>query len=61
MADENTPTGLANAVRAWEAAPSDRKLTRLYAERFGWDATSAGQLKLFAEVIKGQGGSPPGP
>jgi teichuronic acid biosynthesis glycosyltransferase TuaC len=51
IAVENTSTGLANAVKVWEAAPRARILTRLYAERFGWDSTSAGQIALFKDVI----------
>lgn len=50
IARENTPDGLAEAIRLWEADPTDRSLTRSYAERFSWDATSAGQLSLFKEV-----------
>ncbi len=51
IAKENSPAGLAAAIRAWEAEPTDRTLTRRYAEAFGWDATSAGQLSLFTRVV----------
>ena len=51
VAGENSPEGLAAAVRAWEAAPTDRTLTRRYAEGFSWEATSTGQLALFERVI----------
>ena len=61
IAGENTPDGLAEAIRAWEVAPYDRSLTRRYAEGFGWKATSEGQLKLFTGLIEGQGALPPGP
>ena len=48
----NTPEGLAEAVRAlWSDLPS-RASTRAYAERFGWDETSRGQLALFRRVIR---------
>ena len=58
IAEENSPVGLANAVHAWAAGSSDRRHTRQYAEGFGWEATSEGQLKLFEGVIRGQGTSP---
>jgi glycosyltransferase involved in cell wall biosynthesis len=47
----NNAEGLAAAVRAlWSDLPS-RAATRAYAERFGWDETSRGQLALFRRVI----------
>ncbi len=47
IAGHNTPDGFAAAVLAlWADAP-DRDATRAYAERFSWDATSAGQLAVF--------------
>ena len=61
IAEENSPAGLARAVRAWEATSSNRGLTRQYAERFGWGPTSEGQLELFARVVEGQEASPLGP
>ena len=54
LAGANSPHGLAAAVRAWEAAPIDRMLTRHYAEGFSWDATSAGQLAVFNRVLSAQ-------
>ena len=51
IAEENSPAGLAKAVRDWEATQPDRRLTRSYAERFGWEETSAGQLKVFETVL----------
>jgi glycosyltransferase involved in cell wall biosynthesis len=48
---ENTPAGIAEAVRALLAAPPDRAATRAYAERFGWEETSRGQLTLFRSVL----------
>jgi hypothetical protein len=33
----------------------DRKLTRRYAERFGWDETTRGQLQLFEGVLRVRG------
>ena len=52
IAPENSPAGLAAAVRSWEAAPPDRAQTRRYAEGFGWAATSDGQLALFSRVLE---------
>jgi teichuronic acid biosynthesis glycosyltransferase TuaC len=48
---ENSPAGLAAAVRDLFASPPDRAATRAYAERFSWDETSAGQVALFRQVI----------
>jgi hypothetical protein len=33
------------------ADPPDRTATRVYAEQFSWDETTAGQLALFGSVI----------
>jgi hypothetical protein len=33
------------------ADPPARAATRAYAERFGWEETSAGQLALFRRVL----------
>ncbi|MBS7812035.1 glycosyltransferase family 4 protein [Roseococcus pinisoli] len=49
--DETTPDTIATAVRALLAAPPSRAATRAYAERFGWDATTAGQIALFRRVL----------
>jgi glycosyltransferase involved in cell wall biosynthesis len=48
---ENTADGIAAAVRDLLAAPPARAATRAYAEPFGWEETSAGQLALFRRVI----------
>ncbi len=45
-----TPEGIAAGVRDLWAAPPDRAATRAYAERFGWNETSAGQYALFRSV-----------
>jgi glycosyltransferase involved in cell wall biosynthesis len=50
IATANTPDSLAAAVRDLAAAPPSRVATRAYAEKFSWDATSAGQLRLFEAV-----------
>lgn len=48
---DNTADGIAAAVRDLLAAPPTRAATRAYAEPFGWEETSAGQLALFRRVI----------
>ena len=47
IAQENTPDGIASAVRGLFAHLPARTMTRAYAERFSWDATTAGQIALF--------------
>ncbi|WP_419729318.1 glycosyltransferase [Lichenicola sp.] len=47
IADSNTPVGLAAAIAALLRSPADRDGARAYAEGFGWDAVSAGQLTVF--------------
>ena len=46
-----TPEGIAAAVRNLQANPVPREATRAYAERFGWDTTSEGQLGVFRRVL----------
>ena len=48
---ETTPATIAAGVRAVCAAATDRAATRRYAEAFGWDATTEGQIALFRRVI----------
>ncbi len=48
---ERSPQGVADAVDALRAHYPDRAATRRYAEGFSWDDTSAGQLRLFGEVL----------
>ena len=55
LLDQATPKGLAGAVRLLLADPPERAETRRYAEAFGWDATSQGQLDLFAEILRKRG------
>lgn len=47
----NTPEAIASAVRALFDELPDRSATRAYAERFGWEPTTEGQLSLFRSVI----------
>lgn len=51
LLDENSPRGVANGVARLRAAYPARAATRAYAEQFGWDATTAGQLSLFRQAI----------
>jgi glycosyltransferase involved in cell wall biosynthesis len=45
------PDAVADAVRSLLADPPARSATRAYAERFGWEATTQGQLALFRRVL----------
>ena len=47
---ENTAEGIADAVRTLFASPPDRAATRRYAEGFGWEETSRGQIDLFKDI-----------
>jgi glycosyltransferase involved in cell wall biosynthesis len=47
---ERTPAALAAGVRALFADPPQRADTRRYAERFGWQPTTEGQLALFRAI-----------
>jgi len=51
LMDERTPQGVAAAVNALRAAYPERAATRRYAERFSWDDTTAGQLRIFEQLI----------
>ena len=52
VVEQNTPAGIAAAVRKLFAALPDRAATRAYAEKFSWDETSAGQLAIFRRVLE---------
>jgi len=49
--EERTAEGLAAAIRELFSAYPDRGATRRFAEQFGWDATTNGQLRLFSELL----------
>jgi glycosyltransferase involved in cell wall biosynthesis len=51
IAESNTPEGIAASVQRLFADPPAREATRAYAERFGWDETTAGQIGLFRRVV----------
>jgi glycosyltransferase involved in cell wall biosynthesis len=51
IAAARTPEAIAAAVlQLWNAQP-DRAATAAYAEAFSWEATSAGQMALFREIL----------
>jgi teichuronic acid biosynthesis glycosyltransferase TuaC len=49
--DEATPTVIAAGIRTLLNNPPARAATRRYAEGFGWDETTAGQLAVFRQVL----------
>lgn len=49
-----TSEGIAEAVEALFRAPPPREATRAFAERFSWEETSAGQIRLFEEILGAQ-------
>lgn len=51
LLEENTPSGIAEGVQRLRHQYPLRTATRAYAERFGWGATTAGQLDLFRQAI----------
>lgn len=54
VVDNNTPEGIAAAILRLLGNPPTREATRAYAERFGWDETTAGQLALFGRIAESQ-------
>ncbi|AOV16823.1 glycosyl transferase family 1 [Acidihalobacter aeolianus] len=46
------PEALARCVESVLSHPPGRERVREYAQRFSWDETSAGQLKLFREISR---------
>lgn len=46
-----TAESVAAAIRVLRAQYPNRAATRRYAQRFSWDETTAGQLKLFRSII----------
>jgi teichuronic acid biosynthesis glycosyltransferase TuaC len=50
ITESNTAEGIAAAARQLFAEPPDRAATRAYAEQFGWDQTTSGQLELFGRI-----------
>ena len=56
LIEARTPQAVAEAVRRLFAHYPDREATRRYAESFGWDATTAGQLDLFSRILSARNG-----
>ena len=54
---ERSYQGVADAVNTLRANYPDRAATRRYAERFSWDDTTAGQIRLFDEVLARRAGN----
>ncbi len=52
LMEERTPQGLARAVRRLRDHYPAHADVRRHAERFSWDATTRGQLELYASVIR---------
>ena len=46
-----TPEAIARGVRQLFANYPDRRATRHYAEKFSWDETTRGQLRLFSTIL----------
>ncbi len=55
---ERSYQGVADAVNALRAHYPDRGATRRYAERFSWDDTTDGQLRLFETILLRRAGMP---
>lgn len=49
---ERSANGIAEAISALRANYPDRGATRRYAEKFSWEDTTAGQLRLFNAILK---------
>jgi glycosyltransferase involved in cell wall biosynthesis len=52
---ERSAQGLVDAYHALFAQYPERSATRRYAEKFSWDATSAGQMQLFSRILASRG------
>lgn len=52
LIESNTPPGIAAAVTSLFARLPSRRAVRSYAEGFGWDETTQGQLALFRSLLK---------
>lgn len=51
LIQERSAQSLANGVRQLFANGISREATRLFAEKFSWDATTAGQIQLFQQIL----------
>jgi len=50
IVEMNTADGFAAGVRRLFARPPARDATRAYAEQYGWEETTEGQLALFRRL-----------
>ncbi|WP_084112958.1 glycosyltransferase [Belnapia moabensis] len=50
VVEERSAAALVDGIRRLLAAPPDRPATRAYAEQFGWEETTRGQIDLFRRV-----------
>ena len=50
LMSERTASGVASGVKALMHSLPDRRATRAYAEKFSWDDTTQGQLRLFRGI-----------
>jgi glycosyltransferase involved in cell wall biosynthesis len=55
LMDERSVHGIVEALHRLFRNYPDRELTRRYAERFGWDETTSGQLKVFEDALGTRG------
>jgi glycosyltransferase involved in cell wall biosynthesis len=51
LVSEGSARGLVEGLRRLFRNYPDRELTRCYAEGYGWEATTAGQLELFGRIV----------
>lgn len=55
LMQERSARGVADAVNALRRHYPDRAATRRYAERFSWDDTTAGQIRVFQQALRRHG------
>lgn len=51
LVNNRNPRALSEGVKTLFAKYPDREKTRRFAEQFSWDATTAGQEKIFSEIL----------
>ncbi len=52
LLQERSSESICQAVQRLFANPRERNAIRAYAENFGWDVTTAGQLRMFDEISR---------
>lgn len=52
LVDSRSAQAIADCARDLLANPPNRAETRRYAERFGWDATTTGQIELYKKILR---------